>query len=400
MLVEPWRSGGTARYAADLCAGLARTASPGDDVHLVAPEDFPFPADGYALHGVMPELKGAPGAGKLASLAVLARRRFLQGRRAAAEIGRLRPQVVHVLGTSSASPAVLRAARAMGAAVVVTVHDIPGQPGLGQRVFTFWSRHFVRAARVVVHGAWMRERLARRYPRVAERTAVIPLGSYQYGPPTAPAAELRARFGLPAGAPVVLFFGSLRRNKGLEVAIEALAADPAGEPHLFVVGDRAAASEPSAEWYRGLAAERGVEARTHWVTRYVDDAEVPDVFACADAVVLPYMRSFAGQSAVLSIAAAYGVPVIASDVGEIGPTVGAQRLGTCVTPERPAELAAAFAAVRPLRERRPAPAAAGTGSWTEMGRALWELYGSTLESAPARAAVPARRSRDAMEVGS
>jgi glycosyltransferase involved in cell wall biosynthesis len=55
---------------------------------------------------------------------------------------------------------------------------------------------------------------------------------------------------------------------------------------------------------------------------------VAELFTEADAVVLPYAE--ASQSGVLNLAAAFGLPVIATDVGELRATVEGQRMGLAV----------------------------------------------------------------------
>ena len=53
----------------------------------------------------------------------------------------------------------------------------------------------------------------------------------------------------------------------------------------------------------------------------------------ADAVVLPYKRSFHAQSGVLNLAAGLDRPCVASDVGGLRELVDEYRLGVVVPPE-------------------------------------------------------------------
>lgn len=108
----------------------------------------------------------------------------------------------------------------------------------------------------------------------------------------------------------------------------------------------------------GAAAIRGSFA-TSWGdpgrydirNRFIGDREVAQLFLDADLVALPYVE--ASQSGVLNIAAAFGCPVVATDVGEFRATVETRRLGLVAPPGDPARLAEAIA----LLAARPALAA-------------------------------------------
>jgi glycosyltransferase involved in cell wall biosynthesis len=181
---------------------------------------------------------------------------------------------------------------------------------------------------------------------------------------------------LPEDKEIVLFFGSLRRNKGLEILIKALSLESSGRLQLLVAGQRPANSEPSIDWYQTMAREQGVDERITWLIRYIDNREIADIFSCVDVVALPYMKSFAAQSSVLSIAAAYNVPVIASEVGDIGPTMKEYDLGVCVEPESPHLLATSLSSISRYKAARSNKSRefARHSNWTNIGHQHWSLY--------------------------
>src|SRR5699024_5463865 len=63
---------------------------------------------------------------------------------------------------------------------------------------------------------------------------------------------------------------------------------------------------------------------------FIEDPEVAQLFLDADVVVLPYTE--ASQSGVLNLAAAFGKPVIVTDVGELRASVEPNGLGMVVPP--------------------------------------------------------------------
>jgi glycosyltransferase involved in cell wall biosynthesis len=147
--------------------------------------------------------------------------------------------------------------------------------------------------------------------------------------------EARARLGLEGD--VVLFFGYVRRYKGLDTLLEAWPRVRARRPATLVVaGEFYEDPEP----YRRLARAAGGEPGVRLLDRYLPDAEVEAVFKAADVVVLPY-RS-ATQSGVTHVAFALGVPVIITDVGGLSETVKEGETGLVVPPEDPEALAEAI----------------------------------------------------------
>ena len=147
----------------------------------------------------------------------------------------------------------------------------------------------------------------------------------------------RAKLGLAADAEVAVFFGYVRRYKGLDTLLEAWAAVRRERPAVLIVaGDFYERPEP----YRRLAAAAGGPEAVRMIEGYRSDDDVEALFRAADVAVLPY-RS-ATQSGVTHVAYALGVPVITTDVGGLAETVSPGITGLIVPPEDPAALAAAI----------------------------------------------------------
>jgi glycosyltransferase involved in cell wall biosynthesis len=122
----------------------------------------------------------------------------------------------------------------------------------------------------------------------------------------------------------VLFFGTLRANKGIPVLLDAIAALPASAALRFVFAGRGDADLED----RIREAARSDERITAEIG-YVTDDRRRALYAEADVVVLPYTE-FDAQSGVLQDAYAAGTPVIASDIGALGATVRADGTGWVV----------------------------------------------------------------------
>jgi glycosyltransferase involved in cell wall biosynthesis len=144
----------------------------------------------------------------------------------------------------------------------------------------------------------------------------------------------RERLGL--AGDVALFFGYVRRYKGLDTLLEAWGRLRARRPATLVV---AGEFYEDAEPYRRQIATLG-DGAVRLLDRYVPDDEVEALFKAADVAVLPY-RS-ATQSGVTHVAYAMGLPVITTDVGGLSETVHPGETGIVVPPEDPEALAQAI----------------------------------------------------------
>ena len=131
----------------------------------------------------------------------------------------------------------------------------------------------------------------------------------------------------------VLFFGRIYEYKGLRYLVEAAPIVHRAVPDArFIV----AGAGTDFERYR-----TEIEALPYFESynRYIPAEEGARLFAEADILVLPYIE--ASQSGVLMIALPFGLPVVATDVGEIGATVKAQERAPC-SPKDSQALAAAL----------------------------------------------------------
>ena len=274
----------------------------------------------------------------------------------------LDPDVVHLQWLPRPSLDVRWVRELAGARwTVLTAHDVvPRREGQ----MDAWLEILRSVDRVVVHSLRAVERLSglgvprERLVRIAH-----------------PIFDVRAEpLGPPEGS-TLLFFGLLRRYKGLDVLVSALPAilDRVPGARLVVAGDPFDPVEP----VREQAAQLGVEGAIDWRLGYVRDEEIPALMEEAAAVVLPYREL--DSSGVLATALAYGRPAIVSDVGSLGETVADYGAGLVVPPGEPAPLADACA--RLLSENGALTAAyEGTAraraglTWDRAAAAHEELY--------------------------
>lgn len=158
-----------------------------------------------------------------------------------------------------------------------------------------------------------------------------------------PRSEARAQLGLAQEEHVLLFFGFVRRYKGLRYLLQALPEVLRELPvRLLVVGE----FWEDERNYQELVAALGLQERVTLLNRYVPNEEVGLFFSAADVLVLPYLE--ATQSGVVQIAYGFELPVIATQVGGLGETVEHNCTGLIVPPGDVHALAEAI--VRYFRE--------------------------------------------------
>ena len=145
--------------------------------------------------------------------------------------------------------------------------------------------------------------------------------------------------------PRLLFFGNIRRYKGVDVLVRALAVvEEVLDVEVAIAGEFYIDPAP----LRRLADELGVAHRICWHDQYVSNEQVPALFRSSDVVVLPYRD--ASQSGVVPLAYEFDVPVIATDVGGLSEVVLEGRTGFLVPTDDPRALAEAI--IRYFQEGR------------------------------------------------
>jgi D-inositol-3-phosphate glycosyltransferase len=216
--------------------------------------------------------------------------------------------------------------------VVICDNVIPHERRPFDRAFT---RYLFRVADgFIVQSHAVEEELGRFWP--SARYRYVPHPVYDLFGTSVPKDEARALLGLPAGR-LLLFFGYVRRYKGLQVLLEAMARlDRALGVRLLVVGEFYDGEQEYRDQIRSSGLDNVVTVRSE----YVANAEVGTYFSAADAVVLPYTS--ATQSGIAQIAYNFDRPVLVSNVGGLAEIVVEGESGYIVPSNDPEALAAAI----------------------------------------------------------
>lgn len=194
------------------------------------------------------------------------------------------------------------------------VHNVrPHDAGrLSQRLMSWLLR---RLDRIVVHGDDARS-LAVDMGVDDEAIAVLAL------PSPWPAANQDTGKKAHKGPLRLLFFGTIRPYKGLDVLLEAMSQTPGVT--LTVAGE----FWEQRDMYDQIISTRGLSDRVTIIPGYLPSSRFDEVFGEADVLVLPY-RSGTG-SIVREVGFRFGLPVIATTVGSIGDGIEHDQTGLLI----------------------------------------------------------------------
>jgi glycosyltransferase involved in cell wall biosynthesis len=140
--------------------------------------------------------------------------------------------------------------------------------------------------------------------------------------------EALAKLGLNPQEKYMLFFGFIRKYKGLDWLLEAM-SDPrikALNIKLIVAGE----FYTDQESYLALIQQYGLTDSVHLFTEFIPNSEVRNYFCAADVVVQPYKT--ATQSGITQIAYHFEKPMIVTHVGGLAENVPDTKVGFVAAP--------------------------------------------------------------------
>lgn len=147
--------------------------------------------------------------------------------------------------------------------------------------------------------------------------------------------KLKKELGFAEDSLVLLFFGYVRKYKGLDLLIKSLPEilSTIPEAKLLIVGEFYDDPKDYFELIKKLKIEEHVKV----VNQFVPNEEVGKFYQCADVVILPY-RS-ATQSGILNVAYGFNKPVVVTNVGGLAEFVDEGKTGFIVEPNSPDAIA-------------------------------------------------------------
>lgn len=221
--------------------------------------------------------------------------------------------------------------------LVLTVHDVIPHK--------FYTRHFGwlellilqymynKADRLIVHAETNKQQLLASFSVDEHKVVVVPHGEYSLAGISQEISDTGARsaLNLKDNDKVILYFGYIRKTKGIDILLKAFdrVAERFSDVVLVITGS--VIQGESFSEHRQIINKMKCRSRIKCFLKYVEHQHVPIFFTPADIVVLPYLE-FHSQSGVLHLAHGFGKPVIVSNVGGLPEVVEDHETGLIVPP--------------------------------------------------------------------
>ncbi|HUC80565.1 MAG TPA: glycosyltransferase [Flavisolibacter sp.] len=147
----------------------------------------------------------------------------------------------------------------------------------------------------------------------------------------------RQNLGLSASDKIIVFFGFIRRYKGVDLLLQAMADQRIKEQNikLLIAGE----FYEDEQLYRNLIETLGLKEQIILHNQFIQDEDVKNYICAADCIVQPYRN--ATQSGVTPLAYHFEVPMIVTNVGGLPALVPHRKAGLVAEPD-PQSIAAAI----------------------------------------------------------
>lgn len=140
--------------------------------------------------------------------------------------------------------------------------------------------------------------------------------------------EVKSELGIAEDDQVLLFFGYIRKYKGLEILIKAFPKilEKYPKSYLLIVGEFY--DNPSK--YLDLINRLNIGNKVRVINKFIPNEEISKYYQVSDVVILPYLS--ATQSAILNVTYSFKKPAIVTNVGGLAEFVIEGKTGFVVKP--------------------------------------------------------------------
>ncbi len=159
-------------------------------------------------------------------------------------------------------------------------------------------------------------------------TLVSPHPIFDHFGSTIPTLQARTQLGLGENDKIILFFGYIRKYKGLDLLIQAMKDIRIQQLgiRLLVVGEFYDTAQP----YIDLVNDLALQNQITFYDQFVPDQEVTNYVSAADFIIQPYKN--ATQSGVTPLAYHFSKPMLVTNVGGLADTVPHLKVGVVTEP--------------------------------------------------------------------
>lgn len=208
--------------------------------------------------------------------------------------------------------------------IAITDNVIPHEQRPGDHLFT---RYFLKAVDACITMSEKVMQDLRKFTTMPAKQVIHPL--YDNFGTGVDKSIARKKLNLPDHEKIILFFGFIRKYKGLDILIEAmhLLKQKKSDIKLLIAGEYYEDSAKYKEQIQQLQLMDSIYDHTH----FINDSEVKYYMSAADFVIQPYRN--ATQSGVTPLAYHFEKPMLVTDVGGLPDLVPHNKSGIVVQPD-------------------------------------------------------------------
>ena len=223
---------------------------------------------------------------------------------------------------------------------IIWIHSASNKGNLFYRIYKTISLNLIKyivgkGNRIVVNGELIKNILVNEFKYKENLIKVIQYPSELTKPlPKISKEKARKILGIPTNEKVVLHFGILREDKEIDKIIEAISLSKT-KPFLIIAGKEAFYTK---EKIKKLLEKYNVK-KYKLLIKYLIEEEIHLLYSASDLLLIIYKEGSISQSGPLSLARNYLLPVLASNIGEIGYYVNKYNTGILIDQNSPREIA-------------------------------------------------------------
>lgn len=200
-----------------------------------------------------------------------------------------------------------------GVKLIVTIHDILP---FNQKFYDvyFHKKVYGLADNIILQAENNKDRFKELFPEYYSKCKMIPLGHILDYADILEKEKAREKLEIPNDKFVFLFFGQIKKVKGVDVLLKAYAEFcKTHENTLLVIAGKV--WKDNFSQYQAIIDENKIEHKVRTDIKFIPDDDVKYYYSASDCCVLPYLDVY--QSGVIQLCYAYKKPVIASNIGAL-----------------------------------------------------------------------------------
>ena len=223
--------------------------------------------------------------------------------------------------------------------VVVSIHDI--LPFNEKKYdMPFYRKIYGLCDQIIVQAEENIKRFNEIFPEDSRKVSFIPHGHFLDFADNKDQSESRRYLNIPDNKTVFLFFGQIKKVKGLGILLEAFGRLATSRDDIFLVVAGSVWKDDFSPYQEIIDKYELNDKQLKADVRFIPDEEIGYYYSSCDIAVLPYLDVY--QSGVIQLAYAYGKPVVATSISAFTEIVEEGKTGYLCKPNDVTSLANAL----------------------------------------------------------